>query len=59
VGPERVIAGTDCGFATFANYINVHPQITWRKLAALVEGAELASQRFAATHAARQSVQVG
>jgi 5-methyltetrahydropteroyltriglutamate--homocysteine methyltransferase len=44
VGPERVIAGTDCGFATFANYINVHPQITWRKLAALAEGAALASR---------------
>ena len=46
VGPERVIAGTDCGFATFANYINVHPQITWRKLAALAEGAKLASERL-------------
>jgi 5-methyltetrahydropteroyltriglutamate--homocysteine methyltransferase len=48
VGPERVIAGTDCGFATFANYINVHPQITWRKLAALAEGAALATQRLSA-----------
>jgi 5-methyltetrahydropteroyltriglutamate--homocysteine methyltransferase len=47
VGPERVIAGTDCGFATFANYINVHPQVTWRKLASLTEGAAIASQHLA------------
>jgi 5-methyltetrahydropteroyltriglutamate--homocysteine methyltransferase len=46
VGIDRVIAGTDCGFATFANYINVHPQITWRKLAALAEGAALASEQL-------------
>ena len=53
VGPERVIAGTDCGFATFANYINVHPQITWRKLAALAEGARIASDRLS-TGSARE-----
>lgn len=59
VGPERVIAGTDCGFATFANYINVHPQITWRKLASLAEGAALASQRIASTSAAAARLRVG
>jgi 5-methyltetrahydropteroyltriglutamate--homocysteine methyltransferase len=59
VGPERVIAGTDCGFATFANYINVHPQITWRKLAALAEGAALASEHLRDTAAAATAVRAG
>ncbi len=44
VGRERVIASTDCGFATFAGYPNVFPDIVWSKLAALVEGAEIASK---------------
>ena len=38
VGPENVIAGTDCGFGG-----RTHPQIAWAKLKALVEGAKLAS----------------
>lgn len=59
VGLERVIAGTDCGFATFANYINVHPQITWRKLAALAEGAALASEHIASASAAAARLRVG
>lgn len=59
VGPERVIAGTDCGFATFANYINVHPQITWRKLASLAEGAALVSDHLTATAATATSVRQG
>jgi 5-methyltetrahydropteroyltriglutamate--homocysteine methyltransferase len=42
VGEERVIAGTDCGFGTFAGYGAVHADIAWAKLAALVEGARLA-----------------
>jgi 5-methyltetrahydropteroyltriglutamate--homocysteine methyltransferase len=46
VGPDMVMAGTDCGFATLANHLNVHPGITWLKLAALVEGARLASDRI-------------
>jgi 5-methyltetrahydropteroyltriglutamate--homocysteine methyltransferase len=46
VGRENVIAGTDCGFATFANFITVHPQIAWAKLAALAEGARMASERL-------------
>jgi 5-methyltetrahydropteroyltriglutamate--homocysteine methyltransferase len=45
VGPERVIAGTDCGFGTFAGYGAVHGDIAWAKLAALVEGARIASAR--------------
>jgi len=39
VGPERVIAGADCGFGG-----RTHPQIAWAKLKALVEGAALASK---------------
>jgi 5-methyltetrahydropteroyltriglutamate--homocysteine methyltransferase len=43
VGRENVIAGTDCGFAQGPFYRRVHPSIMWAKLAALVEGARLAS----------------
>jgi 5-methyltetrahydropteroyltriglutamate--homocysteine methyltransferase len=43
VGRERVMAGTDCGFATFADLLRVDPAITWAKLEAMAEGAELAS----------------
>ena len=48
VGADRVIAGTDCGFATFAGFGAVDPEIVYAKLATLAEGAELASQRLAA-----------
>ncbi|WP_241241870.1 cobalamin-independent methionine synthase II family protein [Sphingobium algorifonticola] len=47
-GAERVIAGTDCGFSTFAGFGAVDPEIVWAKLAALAEGAALASSRIAA-----------
>jgi len=43
-GRENVVAGTDCGFGTFAGYYAVRPRITWLKLAALAEGAEIASR---------------
>ena len=43
LGPERVIASTDCGFATFAGVENVDPEIAWAKMAALVEGARRAT----------------
>ena len=47
VGRERVIAGADCGFATFAAQQNpVAPSIVWAKLAALAEGARIATQRL-------------
>ena len=46
VGRERVIAGTDCGFSTFAGFGAVDPEIAWAKLGALVEGAVLASRRL-------------
>ena len=46
VGRERVIAGTDCGFATFAERPAVDPEIAWAKLASLVEGAAVASRQL-------------
>jgi 5-methyltetrahydropteroyltriglutamate--homocysteine methyltransferase len=46
VGKERVIAGTDCGFATFVGFHPCHPEAAWLKLRALVEGAQLASKRL-------------
>ncbi len=42
LGPERVVAGTDCGFGTFVGLAQVAPSIAWAKLAAMVEGAGLA-----------------
>jgi 5-methyltetrahydropteroyltriglutamate--homocysteine methyltransferase len=47
VGRERVIAGTDCGFGTFAGFGPVDPDIAYLKLAAMVEGARIASKRLA------------
>ncbi|MEF8782755.1 MAG: cobalamin-independent methionine synthase II family protein [Haloarculaceae archaeon] len=45
--PERVVAGADCGFETVVEGANaVHPTIAWKKLEALVEGAEIASERL-------------
>jgi 5-methyltetrahydropteroyltriglutamate--homocysteine methyltransferase len=46
VGRENVIAGADCGFASFASTCEVHPSIVWVKLAALAEGARLASREL-------------
>ncbi len=46
VGRERVIAGTDCGFGTFAGIGKVDAGIAYKKLRALVEGAALASKRL-------------
>ena len=46
VGRERVMAGTDCGFGTFAGFGPVEPDIAYLKLRSLVEGAEIASQRL-------------
>jgi len=42
VGAERVIAGSDCGFGTFAGFGAVDPEIAWAKLATLKEGARRA-----------------
>jgi 5-methyltetrahydropteroyltriglutamate--homocysteine methyltransferase len=46
VGRERVIAGTDCGFASARAGDEVHPDVAWAKLKSLVEGARLASARL-------------
>jgi 5-methyltetrahydropteroyltriglutamate--homocysteine methyltransferase len=46
VGRERVIAGNDCGFATAGAGDEVHPDVAWAKLEALVEGAHRASVRL-------------
>ena len=46
VGKERVIAGTDCGFGTFAGFGAVHPDIAYAKLAAMAEGARIASEKL-------------
>jgi 5-methyltetrahydropteroyltriglutamate--homocysteine methyltransferase len=46
VGRERVIAGTDCGFGTFAGFGPVEPDIAYLKLGAMVEGARIASNRL-------------
>src|SRR5689334_1052501 len=43
VGRENVIAGADCGFASFSTTCEVHPTVVWAKLAALAEGARLAT----------------
>ena len=47
VGRDRVIAGSDCGFGTFARTTpTVEPEIVWAKLAALSEGARLATDEL-------------
>ncbi len=46
VGRERVVAGTDCGFGTFAGFGPVEPDIAYLKLRSLVEGAQIASSRL-------------
>jgi 5-methyltetrahydropteroyltriglutamate--homocysteine methyltransferase len=45
-GRERVIASNDCGFATSAAGDEPHPDVAWAKLAALADGARLASERL-------------
>ena len=46
VGRDRVIAGTDCGFNTFAGEPAVYPTVVWAKFRALSEGAQLASKQL-------------
>ena len=46
VGPERVLASTDCGFGTWSGISIVDPPIVWAKLRALADGAALASERL-------------
>jgi 5-methyltetrahydropteroyltriglutamate--homocysteine methyltransferase len=46
VGRENVIAGSDCGFATFAASKEIHPSIVWAKFQALSDGARIASRQL-------------
>ena len=46
VGRENVIAGTDCGFATFAGADEIHASIVWAKFDAMVKGAQIASREL-------------
>lgn len=46
VGRERVIAGTDCGFSTFAGYPGIDTDIVYAKFRAMREGAELATRKL-------------
>ncbi len=46
VGRERVIAGSDCGFGTFAGYGKLDPDISFKKLAAMAQGADIATRRL-------------
>ena len=46
VGAERVMAGTDCGFGTFAGYSRVAPSIAWAKLSSMAEGARRAKAQL-------------
>jgi len=46
VGRERVMGGTDCGFAQGAFMHRVHEEVQWAKLASLVEGARIASREL-------------
>jgi 5-methyltetrahydropteroyltriglutamate--homocysteine methyltransferase len=46
VGRERVVAGTDCGFGTFAGFGPVDPDVAYLKLQALAEGARIATERL-------------
>jgi len=50
LGRERVIAGSDCGFGTFAGFGPVDPDVTYMKFAALAEGARIASDRLWGRH---------
>lgn len=46
VGRENVIAGADCGFASFAGSTEIHASVVWAKLQSLVDGARIASRRL-------------
>jgi 5-methyltetrahydropteroyltriglutamate--homocysteine methyltransferase len=46
VGRENIIAGSDCGYGTWVGQAAVDPDVVWAKLAALAEGARIASREF-------------
>jgi len=53
VGKERILAGSDCGFGTFAGFGPVYPAFAWMKFRSLAEGARLASHRLWSRASAR------
>jgi 5-methyltetrahydropteroyltriglutamate--homocysteine methyltransferase len=59
VGRERVIAGSDCGFGTFAGFGKLDPAISFKKLQALAEGAAIASKRLWPKKTRRVSAKAG
>jgi 5-methyltetrahydropteroyltriglutamate--homocysteine methyltransferase len=46
VGRENVVAGSDCGYGTWVGQAAVDPGVVWAKMAAMAEGARLASAEF-------------
>ena len=46
VGRENVMAGSDCGFGTWVGQSAVDPDVVWAKMAAMAEGARIASRQF-------------
>jgi 5-methyltetrahydropteroyltriglutamate--homocysteine methyltransferase len=46
VGRENVVAGSDCGYGTWVGQAAVDPDVVWAKLAAMAEGARIASRQF-------------
>ena len=46
VGRENVVAGSDCGYGTWVGQAAVDPQVVWAKLAAMAEGARIASRKY-------------
>ena len=46
VDPERLLAGVDCGFSVHVGTTTIDPDVVFAKLAALSQGAEIASQRL-------------
>ena len=46
VGRENVMAGSDCGYGTWVGQAAVDPDVVWAKMAALAEGARIASKQF-------------
>jgi 5-methyltetrahydropteroyltriglutamate--homocysteine methyltransferase len=46
IGRENVVAGSDCGFGTWVGQAAVDPDVVWAKMAAMAEGARIASREF-------------
>ena len=59
VGAERVMAGSDCGFGTFAGVSNVAPSVVWAKFRAMSEGARRAAERVKSSVGGTMSDDVG